>query len=107
MREHEGAKEGNVGEVGARRPSLAPGEERRIGRRDRVPQLLDIVDGHGEGLRERLFRKPRRDADAHTTECELEQCIAAVGVEAVEGSEEHTSELQSLMRIPYAVFCFK
>src|SRR3546814_10652941 len=22
-------------------------------------------------------------------------------------SEEHTSELQSLMRIPYAVFCFK
>src|SRR3546814_8521957 len=24
-----------------------------------------------------------------------------------EGSEEHTSELQSLMRISYAVFCFK
>src|SRR3546814_4930241 len=24
-----------------------------------------------------------------------------------ERSEEHTSELQSLMRIPYAVFCFK
>src|SRR3546814_11533411 len=54
----------------------------------RVPQLLDIVDGHGEGLRERLFRKPRRDADAHTTECELEQCIAAVGVEAVEQRRE-------------------
>src|SRR3546814_9214401 len=25
----------------------------------------------------------------------------------VEGSEEHTSELQSLMRISYAVFCLK
>src|SRR3546814_10366325 len=27
--------------------------------------------------------------------------------EAVERSEEHTSELQSLMRISYAVFCLK
>src|SRR3546814_2150695 len=27
--------------------------------------------------------------------------------EAVHRSEEHTSELQSLMRISYAVFCFK
>src|SRR3546814_7947261 len=26
---------------------------------------------------------------------------------AVQRSEEHTSELQSLMRIPYAVFCLK
>src|SRR3546814_3579528 len=29
------------------------------------------------------------------------------GVDAVERSEEHTSELQSLMRISYAVFCLK
>src|SRR3546814_7382110 len=28
-------------------------------------------------------------------------------VEADDRSEEHTSELQSLMRISYAVFCFK
>src|SRR3546814_4659268 len=28
-------------------------------------------------------------------------------VSTVERSEEHTSELQSLMRISYAVFCFK
>src|SRR3546814_2416023 len=31
--------------------------------------------------------------------------VVAVGVEA--RSEEHTSELQSLMRISYAVFCLK
>src|SRR3546814_7558230 len=31
--------------------------------------------------------------------------LAAVGV--VDRSEEHTSELQSLMRISYAVFCLK
>src|SRR3546814_1887433 len=30
-----------------------------------------------------------------------------VGVEAAVRSEEHTSELQSLMRISYAVFCLK
>src|SRR3546814_13517178 len=30
-----------------------------------------------------------------------------VGLAAVERSEEHTSELQSLMRISYAVFCLK
>src|SRR3546814_7960585 len=30
-----------------------------------------------------------------------------VRVEIAQRSEEHTSELQSLMRLPYAVFCFK
>src|SRR3546814_9798164 len=33
--------------------------------------------------------------------------IASTLSEAVERSEEHTSELQSLMRISYAVFCLK
>src|SRR3546814_7140489 len=36
---------------------------------------------------------------------EIDQSIAAV--DAVLRSEEHTSELQSLMRISYAVFCLK
>src|SRR3546814_4860954 len=31
----------------------------------------------------------------------------ALGLTEPERSEEHTSELQSLMRISYAVFCFK
>src|SRR3546814_6363678 len=35
----------------------------------------------------------------------LEQVVAAVAPEV--RSEEHTSELQSLMRISYAVFCLK
>src|SRR3546814_9273959 len=39
-------------------------------------------------------------------------CFACAGVEPAEAirqnrSEEHTSELQSLMRISYAVFCLK
>src|SRR3546814_5813337 len=34
-------------------------------------------------------------------------CTAVVGQRILERSEEHTSELQSLMRISYAVFCLK
>src|SRR3546814_8709406 len=34
-------------------------------------------------------------------------CPRAFRRSACERSEEHTSELQSLMRIPYAVFCMK
>src|SRR3546814_7132905 len=33
--------------------------------------------------------------------------VASSGIEAFARSEEHTSELQSLMRISYAVFCLK
>src|SRR3546814_9407512 len=35
------------------------------------------------------------------------RCRAAPEIEREERSEEHTSELQSLMRISYAVFCLK
>src|SRR3546814_4244636 len=35
------------------------------------------------------------------------QRVGAVLVDEAERSEEHTSELQSLMRISYAVFCLK
>src|SRR3546814_10409451 len=40
---------------------------------------------------------------------ELQRAIDTLGNEALdwERSEEHTSELQSLMRISYAVFCLK
>src|SRR3546814_10386227 len=33
--------------------------------------------------------------------------VEPFGIGAIERSEEHTSELQSLMRISYAVFCLK
>src|SRR3546814_10575423 len=35
----------------------------------------------------------------------LPQIQGALGLTSVDRSEEHTSELQSLMRISYAVFC--
>src|SRR3546814_1985392 len=36
-----------------------------------------------------------------------EPALLCLGAEALHRSEEHTSELQSLMRISYAVLCFK
>src|SRR3546814_8407571 len=50
-----------------------------------VPRELNIVCGHWSTLG--LFM--------------------GLGVHAIDRSEEHTSELQSLMRISYAVFCLK
>src|SRR3546814_12016088 len=42
----------------------------------------------------------RRDLGPH-------EAILRISVESLHRSEEHTSELQSLMRISYAVFCLK
>src|SRR3546814_4564922 len=47
-----------------------------------------------------------REVEARNRECGLDQ-IAFVRVQVLPRSEEHTSELQSLMRISYAVFCLK
>src|SRR3546814_9134469 len=59
-----------------------------------------------------LFRSVR--TFSRTGETARTQCRQAVGGRASDGgdgardrSEEHTSELQSLMRISYAVFCLK
>src|SRR3546814_4332743 len=79
-------------------------------------RVLEIADGRAEfgkgeavgiNLRQGELVGPhfRRDADA------AKPLFAPCGdVEAdrvVQRSEEHTSELQSLMRISYAVFCLK
>src|SRR3546814_8560212 len=60
-----------------------------------------------EGRGQRLFRFARdfapADIAAAETAGEVELVDRGIGVR----SEEHTSELQSLMRISYAVFCLK
>src|SRR3546814_7599510 len=68
----------------------------------------DLLEGE-ERVDERLWpwRTPRhihvhRDHLVHA----LQDAVVA-GVGAAVRSEEHTSELQSLMRISYAVFCLK
>src|SRR3546814_5487444 len=44
---------------------------------------------------------------ARGTDARIPQAGISVRGHAIERSEEHTSELQSLMRISYAVFCLK
>src|SRR3546814_10718034 len=76
-------------------------------RPDQPPRVVVAAD-------ERNLR--HRAANATIHRAENEDMPAAVagppdsdpgGVGLIERSEEHTSELQSLMRISYAVFCLK
>src|SRR3546814_10869996 len=86
-----------------------------------VRRLVALADLAAAGIVDRaacaafLVRRPRHripvscpfpDIADHVVEAVIVGWIAADGAGAVR-SEEHTSELQSLMRISYAVFCLK
>src|SRR3546814_8492776 len=75
---------------------------RRRARRQRVPaRALSRQPDRHPRLRPRAGGQYHRHPD---------RCLFEQGEEprrAGDRSEEHTSELQSLMRIPYAVFCWK
>src|SRR3546814_8707650 len=58
----------------------------------------------GEGLK--MIPRGTHDWSSFLTPDELEQYLLNAGLK-VSRSEEHTSELQSLMRNSYAVFCLK
>src|SRR3546814_8522499 len=49
----------------------------------------------------------RRNAGCHCARNFLHSALLSVDTPLAQRSEEHTSELQSLMRISYAVFCLK
>src|SRR3546814_6628455 len=68
--------------------------------RPRERDVEVVVDTH-----RRVGRKHPQTAG----HAQVQQRAAGGGVEqqVLGRSEEHTSELQSLMRIPYAVFCWK
>src|SRR3546814_3952980 len=66
-----------------------------LGGLDRVPQRSPISEGFGRASRQHHFGV--KDA------CLVREIMGSVDPR----SEEHTSELQSLMRISYAVFCLK
>src|SRR3546814_3141864 len=52
-----------------------------------------------------FLHRRRQDEDAHDVGAGL--LIKLLRALPIDRSEEHTSELQSLMRISYAVFCLK
>src|SRR3546814_6300593 len=71
-------------------------------------QVRAFGDGHlGQQLDVVIERRVSREEALELLRRFLET-MAAIGVRDIDfRSEEHTSELQSLMRISYAVFCLK
>src|SRR3546814_7034426 len=67
------------------------------------PRLWGRGARGGPADRDRHRRRPRGDGPGRRPRGEGRRLVSALG----ERSEEHTSELQSLMRISYAVFCLK
>src|SRR3546814_7646591 len=76
---------------------------------------LSACGGHGHALAgaastassclSRVLPATCRTAPGHESACDSLQRVATRRVNPATRSEEHTSELQSLMRISYAVFC--
>src|SRR3546814_3842751 len=69
-------------------------------------QLIDEAFAAAQRVAEAFHERADADVEArgiHQHEIAVDDELAA----AVQRSEEHTSELQSLMRISYAVFCLK
>src|SRR3546814_10276114 len=70
--------------------------------------VLQMADGDAVGFADQEFVGLRLRACVYwqvERQADLSHCAGAVPAAA--RSEEHTSELQSLMRISYAVFCLK
>src|SRR3546814_8437318 len=94
------------GDVEENEATLAQAREEQAGLPDlnlahqRADELREEVTAARSALVERQARldQLRREAEARRRR------LADIETER---SEEHTSELQSLMRIPYAVFCLK
>src|SRR3546814_4506916 len=72
---------------------------RRKGQAMRLADKTVIVTGGSSGIGRAVARLFAREG--------ARVVVADITEDVVERSEEHTSELQSLMRISYAVFCFK
>src|SRR3546814_2043296 len=91
--------------VGLRLVGMSDPQQRRL--RERSPHELERdrqpgsgkARGHGQSGEAQIVERPR-EARERSDDCESLRAAPQIG-----RSEEHTSELQSLMRISYAVFC--
>src|SRR3546814_7296023 len=73
--------------------------------RSRFDQHVDLSDPERRNNRANDGSYP---SEHHHHKAVDNEVLPHLGIHAVNGrSEEHTSELQSLMRISYAVFCLK
>src|SRR3546814_7190156 len=76
---------------------------------DEPVEILDIDNAAVREQQVKRLEKIRRERDQKAVEAALTDLTKAAedGGGNLLRSEEHTSELQSLMRISYAVFCLK
>src|SRR3546814_1539335 len=65
------------------------------------PNSLDVMPPDTVATYHKMFQLTFEERD------QVLRPLAQAGAEAIGRSEEHTSELQSLMRNSYAVFCLK
>src|SRR3546814_4263589 len=100
----------DAGEVGVedRLPVLVlhPHQQVVAGDAGVVDEDRDRADVLADGIDQRLDRTGFVDVEPASMAAGRSQALADRGRARVR-SEEHTSELQSLMRISYAVFCLK
>src|SRR3546814_9921494 len=82
-------------------------EEHHLHHDGRAADELDV--GEGEHVQQAVAVGPHEPGDEadHEATGKPDDGDEYVEPRAAERSEEHTSELQSLMRISYAVFCLK
>src|SRR3546814_2906700 len=98
-------------------PNIQVGPLRPVAQQDRIPILRRTSPMSATDENRIEIWKTIIDVQKHFNELEmrirnvavtvLAAFLAAAGFTMKERSEEHTSELQSLMRISYAVFCLK
>ena len=84
VREHHRAERRGGGRRRAGTAGGQPGEEVGVGRREPVPDLLDLADLAAAEVGQRLLGEAGGDADAQAAGDELQEREAAGGVEAVE-----------------------
>src|SRR3546814_2130628 len=94
-------------------PPDKPGDQRKYEDRHQDLQGQDRIDMRRDWRGQRAAReqdkadRPRRNQPILPEITENEADFDQLDDEEADRSEEHTSELQSLMRISYAVFCLK
>src|SRR3546814_8226503 len=94
-----------IAEAEAKGEIVDPAAVGRLADLDAEIGFLDTESGYREGCRIEVDINPSEDSDRPWKNADLERMLARLRVYL--RSEEHTSELQSLMRISYAVFCLK
>src|SRR3546814_10831672 len=103
---HHHDRRGIIGCSSGGRDAPSPARQARCGPVGREPHLR-LLRSDADPERALVRRRSRRAENNRLTKLRESIRTGRGSRRAGNRSEEHTSELQSLMRISYAVFCFK